>query len=759
MMSSLVGSPLSQRPHAPRRLYRVVLALLCCVLLISLMIGVGGAAAQTTNLALNHPVTVSSNESITAFPPAAAVDGNLGTRWSSAFSDPQWIRVDLGSTQSIGRVVLRWEAAYGRAYQIQVSNNDSTWTTIFNTTTGDGGVDDLIVSGSGRYVRMYGTVRATQYGYSLWEFEVYGSGGTPTATATRTATPTAGTCGATNAALNHAVTASAVENGGTPASAAVDGNLGTRWSSAFSDPQWIRVDLGATVSICRVVLRWEAAYGRAYQIQVSNNDSTWTTIFNTTTGDGGVDDLIVSGSGRYVRMYGTVRATQYGYSLWEFEVYGSGGTPTATATSAPTPTRTATPTPTRTATPPPSGSCTTTSNIALNQPTYAWYYEMPSEDPSKATDGNMNTRWGHLWYPAGPANAWLDVDLGSNAATITQVQIFWENALAADYQIQTSNDRVNWTTVRSVTNNAALNNTLTFSPAVTGRYLRVNMTRKGTAYGYSIWELQVIGCNGAPASYPPPPSPLTGTFTRVWFDNFDGTTLNTSNWGYDNNVHVNGEVEQYTANNVTVSGGTLKLTARKEVVNGYPFTSGRIFTKGLRNWTYGKIVARMKLPVGEGYWPAFWMMGENIDQVGWPGNGELDIMENIGYANWVSGALHGPNYWGGGSVGGQNNLPAGQTIAAFHNYAVEWDPTYITWLIDDVPVRTVTRQSVIDNYGQWVYDNPKFIILNLALGGDYPHGYNNVTSPYYGLPQSTVDNIVAGSGVVEVDYVEVWQRQ
>jgi beta-glucanase (GH16 family) len=560
------------------------------------------------------------------------------------------------------------------------------------------------------------------------------------------------TAQATNLALNRPVSVSSSENATAfPPAATVDGNTSTRWSSAFSDPQWIQVDLGATRSISRVVLRWEAAYGKAYQIQVSNDASAWTSLFSTTTGDGGVDDLAVSGSGRYVRMYGTQRvtigATQYGYSLFEFEVYGSGTSPTVT------------PTPTRTPTAPPSGSCTTVSNIALNKPAFAYFYEIKGEEPGKAVDGNMSTRWGHLWYPAGPTNAWLDVDLGSSAATITQVNISWETALAADYQIQTSNDRASWTTVRSVTGNTSLNNTLSFSPAVTGRYLRVNMTRKGTAYGYSIFELQVNGCNGAPASYPPDPAPLGGTYTRIWSDTFDGTALNTTNWAYDNNVHVNNEQQQYTSNNVTVSGGTLKLTARRETVNGYPFTSGRIFTKGLRSFTYGKVVARMRLPVGEGYWPAFWMMGENIDTVGWPGNGELDIMENIGYSNWVSGALHGPGYWGAGSVGGRHDLVAGQSIAAWHTYAVEWDPTFIRWLIDDQTVRTVTRQDVIANYGQWVYDNPKFILLNLALGGDYPHGYNNASTPYYGIPQSTVDNIAAGGGVVEVDYVEVWQKR
>ncbi|GII59858.1 hypothetical protein Pth03_82470 [Planotetraspora thailandica] len=122
-----------------------------------------------------------------------------------------------------------------------------------------------------------------------------------------------------------AVTASSTENGGTPATAAVDGNNGTRWSSAFSDPQWIQVDLGATATIGSVVLRWEAAYAKAFKIQVSAdpNSNIWTDVYSTTTGTGGVQTLTVSGTGRYVRMYGTTRATGYGYSLWEFQVYGT----------------------------------------------------------------------------------------------------------------------------------------------------------------------------------------------------------------------------------------------------------------------------------------------------------------------------------------------------------------------------------------------------------------------------------------------------
>ncbi|MDQ0847224.1 discoidin domain-containing protein [Streptomyces sp. V1I6] len=118
-------------------------------------------------------------------------------------------------------------------------------------------------------------------------------------------------------------TASSQENGGTAAADAVDGNAGTRWSSAFSDPQWIQVDLGASATVTQVVLAWEAAYAKGYRIELSGNGTDWTTVHSTTTGPGGTETLNVSGTARYVRMYGTARATQYGYSLWEFKIYGT----------------------------------------------------------------------------------------------------------------------------------------------------------------------------------------------------------------------------------------------------------------------------------------------------------------------------------------------------------------------------------------------------------------------------------------------------
>ncbi|MCG5441397.1 ThuA domain-containing protein [Micromonospora sp. NIE79] len=260
------------------------------------------------NLARGKPARASSFEG--AFGAANAFDGVAGTRWGSAFGDPQWIDVDLGATYAINRVKLTWEAAYGSGYQIQTSPDGVNFTTIRTVTGGDGGVDDLTgLSGSGRYIRLLGTTRGTAWGYSLFEFEVYGGTGSPTGG---------------NLLLNKPASTSSNEGADVSGAQAVDGSLTTRWSSTFSDPQWIRVDLGSATAIGRVKLSWEAAYSSAYQIQTSNDGSTWTTVKTVTGADGGVDEHTALGAnGRYLRIYGTARGTGYGHSLWELEAYSS----------------------------------------------------------------------------------------------------------------------------------------------------------------------------------------------------------------------------------------------------------------------------------------------------------------------------------------------------------------------------------------------------------------------------------------------------
>ncbi|WP_053846355.1 discoidin domain-containing protein [Streptomyces sp. NRRL B-24085] len=273
------------------------------------------ALAADANLSQGRTAASSSAENA-GTPAAAAVDGDMGTRWSSAATDDQWIQVDLGATASINQVVLNWEAAYAADYKIQVSPDGGSWTDVRTVTGGDGGTDTLTVSGQGRYVRMQGVHRATPWGYSLWEFQVFGTPG-----ATQAA------CSTTNSAQGKAASASSTENAGTPASAAVDGNDSTRWSSQAADPQWLRVDLGSSQDICKIDLNWEAAYGKDFQLQASADGQNWTTLKTVTGATGGRASYDVSGTGRYVRVLGTARGTAYGYSLWEFGVHTtSGGT-------------------------------------------------------------------------------------------------------------------------------------------------------------------------------------------------------------------------------------------------------------------------------------------------------------------------------------------------------------------------------------------------------------------------------------------------
>src|SRR5258706_141495 len=196
----------------------------------------GMVSAVGPNLALNRPAVSSSMEG-TGFEAGKAVDGSGTTRWASVEPAPnaEWIYVDLGSTTAIGEVILKWEAAYGKSYQVQTSNDAVSWTTIYTTTTGDGATDDLVISGSGRYVRVYMTVRGTAYGYSLYELEVYGTGGpTPTntavgPTATRTNTPVGPTATPTRTNTSVPATATRTNTPAIPTATSVSTGNGSVW--------------------------------------------------------------------------------------------------------------------------------------------------------------------------------------------------------------------------------------------------------------------------------------------------------------------------------------------------------------------------------------------------------------------------------------------------------------------------------------------------------------------------------------------------
>jgi hypothetical protein len=222
-------------------------------------------------------------------------------------SIPSGLSATPGNTQ----VVLNWSISGGAtSYNVKCS-------------TTNGGPYPTIASPAATSYTNTGLVNGTNYYYVVSAVNAFGESSNSVQVSATPAVPNA------NLALHKVVTVSSVESAGTPGTNAVDGNPGTRWSSAFSDPQWIYVDLQATYNITEVKLTWEAAYATSFQIQVSSNAVDWTTIYSTTTGAGGIQDLTgLSGTGRYVRMYGTVRKTVYGYSLYEFEVYGTAPVPT-----------------------------------------------------------------------------------------------------------------------------------------------------------------------------------------------------------------------------------------------------------------------------------------------------------------------------------------------------------------------------------------------------------------------------------------------
>ncbi|NNE43198.1 MAG: glycoside hydrolase family 16 protein [Gemmatimonadetes bacterium] len=214
--------------------------------------------------------------------------------------------------------------------------------------------------------------------------------------------------------------------------------------------------------------------------------------------------------------------------------------------------------------------------------------------------------------------------------------------------------------------------------------------------------------------------------TLVWWDEFDGPAdqlPDPAKWTFDVGTGWgNNQLEYDTdrAENVSLDGnGHLAIVAREEMFLGSNYTSGRIKTQDLFAHTRGRFEARIRLPVGQGLWPAFWLLGDNFPEVGWPACGEIDIMEYRGQRpREVSGAVHGPGYSGGASLGGAYTLPSGNFNEGFHVFAIEWSENRIIWYVDDVPYQSVTPDD-LPSGSPWVYDHPFFILLNVAVGGNF----------------------------------------
>jgi beta-glucanase (GH16 family) len=242
--------------------------------------------------------------------------------------------------------------------------------------------------------------------------------------------------------------------------------------------------------------------------------------------------------------------------------------------------------------------------------------------------------------------------------------------------------------------------------------------------------------------------------TLVWSDEFnnpDGSLPDRARWqviengsGFGNN-----EREYYTnrPSNVHEENGELVITARKEAFTGRDgaraYTSARIQSQGRFELKYGRIEARIKLPDGQGIWPAFWMLGTDFDRIGWPACGEIDIMEKVGFEpSRVHGSLHGPGYSGGSPLSGAYTLPSQRRFSdGFHVFAIEWQPQIIRFYVDDVLYETRTTADLPPG-APWAFDHPFFLVLNVAVGGYWP-----------GDPDATTDFPVN----MLVDYVRVYR--
>ena len=232
----------------------------------------------------------------------------------------------------------------------------------------------------------------------------------------------------------------------------------------------------------------------------------------------------------------------------------------------------------------------------------------------------------------------------------------------------------------------------------------------------------------------------------TWSDEFDGPAgvlPDATKWAFDigNGGWGNQELQYYTnrPENVSLDGtGNLVITAKSEIFGGSSFTSARIKTQGLFSQTYGRFEARIKTPYGPGIWPAFWMLGANNQTVAWPQCGEIDIMELKGHQPSIHhGSIHGPGYSGGSAITDSYALLNNRFDNDYHIFAVEWDADKIDFYVDNYLYQRVTKRAV-STKGEWVYDHPFYLILNVAVGGNFV-GFPTSETPF---PQkSTIDYV------------------
>ncbi|MEO2235843.1 discoidin domain-containing protein [Thomasclavelia ramosa] len=449
-------------------------------------------AENLENIALNKTATASSvyNNVYTA---NRAIDGsfennggNDQSRWvSNRNSNDEYIQIDLEANYDLTGVKLYWEGNGAKKYQILVSEDGKTWQKVYLEENGQPGIANIPFNETvtARYVKMLGIECASKYGYSLWEFEVYGK------LHQEPVVPEV------NIALNKTSKASseftdpndgnktyqsllAFDGKGT--NETVDGKQ-SRWVSLRTkdDPtatsQWIYVDLEADYDISKVVLNWEGNGAKEYKVQISNDGQNWTDISHITDGKGGIDELTYKNTtGRYVRMLGIEPGGIYGYSLWEFEVYGEAVLEPENPNV----------------------------NLALNKSSNASSGYVDSKDGNKtyesslAFDGKGTNEIvdgkQSRWVSNRKSNdEWIYVDL-QDIYNISKVILNWEGSGAKKYKVQVSNDGQVWTDISDINDGDGGLDELSYKD-VTGRYVRMLGIEVGSDYGYSLWEFEVYG--------------------------------------------------------------------------------------------------------------------------------------------------------------------------------------------------------------------------------------------------------------------------
>jgi hypothetical protein len=379
----------------------------------------------------------------------------------------------------------------------------------------------------------------------------------------------------------------------------------------------------------------------------------------------------------------------------------------------------------------PASAQTTLVDKAAGRPVAVSSTERPGLEAGRANDGNGTTRWGSSFTDG----QWWQVDLGSPRA-VSQVKVTWEVAYAARYRISTSTDGSTWSTAAEQT--ATTHGTLaTTFASRSARFVRVTGLTRGTPWGISIWEAQVLGApeGAAPAPAPAPTAPvpagIPGPWTLKFADEFSGSAVDANRWTANwlgapgqTTKPINGaELGAYAPSQATVSGGALKLTAVQQptpAADGrtYGYRTGMVQSNGKFNFTYGAMEARIYSPAtSDGRllnWPAFWTDGQN-----WPVDGEIDVFEGLdGQAAWHY-------HYSGGGPGA--TVPG--NFAGWHTFAAHWEPGRISFYYDG---RFVGAQTA------GVISQPHFLILNYGVGG-------------WGGP-------ISAPQTMQVDYVRVWQR-